>query len=65
MDVYSATRLGQQIHAERVQASERPIYPYEEYQGAGRRPAARQATAGWRDLLGRVANRRAPAWLRS
>ncbi len=65
MEIYQAARLAQQIYPERVQASERPIYPYEEYQGTGRRPAVRRAMAGWRDLLGRVANRRALAWLRS
>ena len=65
MDFHSAARLAQQVYPERVQeASERPVYPHEEYQGTDHRPAMRTVTAGWHDLLGRLARRRALGWLR-
>ena len=66
MDIFSTARLAQRAYAERVQtASELPVYPHAEYQGRAERPAAGKATAGWRDLLSRIAGRRAMAGLRS
>ncbi len=63
MEIYQATRLAQQIYPERVQAaSEGPRCPFDEDEGTDRRPAAmRKAAAGWRNRLGRIANRRAQA----
>ncbi len=67
-NIYSASRLAQQIYDERVQAaSERPLYAWEKDQGADRRrarPANRMAT-GWPGLLTRIMAHRRPAWLRS
>ena len=67
MELYQAARLAQQIYPERVRAaSDGPRYAGDEYQGTNRQPAAvREAAAGWRNRLGRIANRRALAWLRS
>ena len=62
MDFHSATRLAQQVYAERIQAaSASPVSPHQEYQGKDRRPAAGKISAGWLGLLGRIANRRAQA----
>ncbi len=61
MDFHSATRLAQQVYAERIQAaSASPMSLHQEYQGQDRRPAGK-IMAGWRGLLGRIANRRAQA----
>ena len=62
MDFHSATRLAQQVYAERIDAARaRPVSPHQEYQGKDHRPATGKMIAGWRGVLGRIAKRRAQA----